>query len=164
MYKSIPIAPTVLAYPFLYGIGLLRVPVALYSVLAAKLAVGDWTYFRISGGGHAEIIKVIGLLSPDILVVRRGIDDTGEHSFLVGAVLEYVDTVAAVLDNYVSPALVLTPLGAITVNGLTVGYPELKFRILGASEVVGDNSHLVIGRKDNTYGCCNGSAVPAPLP
>lgn len=151
MYKAAYIAPTLLPYGVNYGDFVLRVPSALYDAIGAKLGVGDWTYLCLRQRSNAEIVKVIGRVGADGLLILRGIDGTCEQSFTAGAVVEYTDTLAGVLDTYTPPVLVLNAAGAIAVSGYAIHYP---LSIL-ADEVIGlDSAHVVLGRKSNAYGCC----------
>lgn len=163
MYKPLPIAATTLIYPFLYGSTWLRVPTALCTYVTAQLALDDWTYFRIRQGEKTEVLKVVGTLAPNVLIVKRALDYTCEYSFLAGAVLEYVDTVAGLLDSYVSPALLLAGLGVIQIDGPRISYPDIKITQKGAGQLVGGGAKLEVGRIDNLYGCCSPNNAPAPL-
>lgn len=164
MFRPIPIPAVMLSYPLPFGGSQLRVPTGVYNEIQTKLGASNWTYFRITQGRKAEIVKVVGLVAPDTVVVRRAYDSTDEESFAAGAVLDYVDTVAGLLDNYTFTPVVLHALDAIQIVGDIVSYKTITIKGLGATEVVGDSAGLVIGRKENTYGCCTGNNDPLPLP
>lgn len=152
MLKNVYLPPTILPDKFIYGSKLLRVPLAAYTFLDARLDAGDWAYLRVSNNGATEIVKVIGLIFPDTAVVLRGRDGTDEVSFSAGSVLEYAPTVEAVRDTYV-PSLTMAGTGGVEIAGYSIEYPTVEVNTLGASEVLGE-INLEIGRREGAYGCC----------
>lgn len=130
------------------------------SVLRAMLIVGQ--YLRIRGDSGTEIIKVVGIDTRHILI-ERAKDNTEALQFRSGDLVDYILTAAEISDSY-SVSLTLFNSGAIeTVDGV-VQYTEPNIAVLGASEVIGENSRIVIGRKEEAYGCCDGNNEPAPVP
>lgn len=163
MYKALYIPDTVLAATLEYGSALLRVPVAVYTAAVAKLAPGDWTYLRVSYKSTTEIVKVIGRIAPDTLIVTRHVDGTDESYFPIGAVLGYAPTVAGAVDAYVVPVPTLVAGGAISVVAETIEYPNLNLDVSLGLQPVGSGASLIIGRNEQAYGCCHDNNTPYPI-
>jgi hypothetical protein len=163
MYKPLYIPDTILASPVEYGSALLRVPVAVYTAVEDKLAVGDWTYLQIKYKNATEIIRVIGRIAPDTLVITRHIDDTDEQYFPAGATLSYTATVSGAMDSYVPPAMALTEDGAIEIANGVVSYPNINLATSLGLLPVGSGAHLSIARDEAAYGCCDGDNAPEEL-
>lgn len=137
-----------------------QVDAGLHAALASALSAGDWTYLRIQNAVNTEIVRVFDILPGNSLAISRGKDGTVIATFLPGASVYYVDTVAGLLDMLHIPALGLTELEGISVDGYDIGYPELSIETLGGAEIAGN----VLTQKLEAAGCCGVLPnVPPPL-
>lgn len=139
---------------------IVEVDSGLYVALMAYLSVGDWTYLRVQNAVNTEIVKVLGLLSGNSLAISRGKEYSAKTTFLPGANVGYVDTVAGILDMLDIPALELNALDGIGIVGQEINYPILNIETLGGLEIADGKIEVKA-----TVGCCGLlPSLPPPLP
>ena len=120
MYKYL--LPSETTLPSDIGTGnRILVTAELYGYLLANLPDDKWTYLEISARNGVEIIRVEGLISPNILVAKRGRDGTKPLAFSAGAVVRYTATSEAVQDR-------ITPIFTVGATGV-VSYYEGVFNV-----------------------------------
>lgn len=154
MYKYVFYPITITAANLGRGGKYLRVDLGLYSKIKASLFNDDWTYLQIRFGKQVEILKVVGTMAPNTLVVERAKDGTTQDTFPTGSEIEVVPTVAAVIDSFEESSLYIDTLGGIVYKNGVLFLPNLNIVGLGG---VGKLNSAILG-------CCPvGDAPEVPL-
>lgn len=141
----------------------LYVDTATYDYLNSLLA-GDYCYLML---GKAEVVKVFGLVAPNVLKVVRDVEHTQRAVELVGASLRYVGTVSETLDAVQVVGWEFNPSYTISYVDGVLRYGPVNVDVLGGVEIDGeDTSDWYIRDIPDNMGCLcgEGGDIPAPIP
>lgn len=163
MHKTLFSANGNITFPLQASSSVVIVNYELYNYLSSMLGEGDWGYLKIQDDISTEIVKIFALLSGNRLAVLRGIDYTTPSVFYIGALISYVDTQAAVLDEVVISTLQLTAQDGIQVEKYVVTY-DINIKELGGTEVIGEDGVFVLARNEEAYKCCGIKDLPPEIP
>lgn len=161
MYEALYNARGALSSPLRKDSYVMAVDTDLRAILAGLS--GNHTYLSLTGGCGVEIVKVWGVDSKGIYITR-GLDGTDILEFNEGDKVEYTLTVAEIEDRVPQQTLTLHRAGGIHIVGSEVRYKDITISVLGASEIIGEDWNIIIGRREDAYGCCDGNNDPDPVP
>lgn len=161
MYVPLYNATGALTAPLRKDRYVLSVDTELRNILAG-MGEGNHTYLQLKGEAGVEIVKVWGVDSSGVHIIR-GIDYTEALPFNVGDLVSYTLTAAEIQDRYVLPTLAVYAAEALELIDGVITYPELTLAPYGASEIVGSKDGIEIGRREGAYGCCDGDNAPFPI-
>lgn len=111
---------------------LVRVDLELYAVIYTNLPDHKWTYLEIRADSLVEIVRVVGHIFPDQLILQRGRDGTKPLAFPAGAIVKYVPTAEAIRDTVI-PNLSVAASGIISYHDGVFDVPPLSIVGLGGA-------------------------------
>jgi hypothetical protein len=123
----------------------------------------DYCYLVVQ---KKEVVKVIGLQTPNIALVERGIDSTQRRTWPVGSTIAYGLTEAEINDAVTYVGLSLTVNQPLQENDGVISYPEMQILGIGGCTVDGSDEGIwMIQDIPDNVGCCSlAGQAPPPIP
>lgn len=137
-----------------------------YSILSANVnfAGGDWTYLSLDNGVYSEEVKVTGL-STGYLIVVRACSGSSAHTFSAANTSIYdvvgADAIKDIIAANPSPSALTiagTGLAAATTvgNAVTINVPSPNFTASGGISILGNWPNIEFAYEGASEGCCGG--------
>lgn len=135
-----------------------------------------WAYINgILGTGHCylvlggqEVIKVIGVETPNIALIQRGVDSTCVRTWPNGTSVIYGLTESEINDAITVLGNSITTLGALQESDGAISYEEIGIIGIGGCTVDGSDEGIwMVQSLLGATGCCSiagQSPPPIPLP